>query len=251
MKIILRLYRSHDLDLIYLAHNEDFSMCGVAKYCLEAFADGKACKIAFPKGKIESYIDKNSYSYIITLNDDKDQKIIKLIESIKYRQRNGFIKNLIRSYLEAPFTLAYLTDSDYVNTGNKAFEQLVSWECIVAPPKKKRRDKTSKNSEEAETKSLANKQGKQRTGKKKNAIEALGSALLTAREDDKGLLSKTESTGEKTADTKTGSVMFPAPDTQKLEPVIEAARKPDEGSDDNAGGGFDLDNALSSMMNEY
>lgn len=249
MKLFIRLYKHHDQDLICLAHNEDFSMSGVVKYCLEAFADGKACKIAFPKGKIEPYIEKNTYSYNITLNEEKDQKIINLIQDVKDHQRNGFVKNLIRGYLEAPFTLAYLNNKQYVNDGNKAFEHLVSWENIATPPKKRKRGITNATSE---TKKPAETQTKQKARKKKNAIEALGSALLTAREEDINLLSNTESISKKPVEAKSGSVMFPVSKTKHdLEPVLEAAKKTDDGSDDNAGGGFDLDNALSSMMQEY
>ena len=114
-KILMRLYRIHDLDLITFiqTHELDFPK---AVYCsLKAFTKGETFVIKIPpKRDIDKeLILKRNYTYIIYLDEDKDKKEIILLEKIAKGNRNNFLKNLLRLYLCNPMSELFLVDEKY------------------------------------------------------------------------------------------------------------------------------------------
>ena len=64
MEIMVRLYRQFDLDLIYLAHYDDFSFVRTAKSCIRAYATQKSFRISLPEGRLASGSNaKTTYEY--------------------------------------------------------------------------------------------------------------------------------------------------------------------------------------------
>ena len=111
-KILMRLYRIHDLDLITFiqTHELDFPK---AVYCsLKAFTKGETFVIKIPPKRDinKELILKRNYTYIIYLDEDKDKKEIILLEKIAKGNRNNFLKNLLRLYLCNPMSELFLVD---------------------------------------------------------------------------------------------------------------------------------------------
>ncbi len=237
MKITVRLYRQYDLDLIYMSHYDDFSVAKTAKACLQAYGSGNAFRIAPPVGILSSGSeDKTTYEYHITLDEKKDASAIKLLRSVRERQKNSFIKNLMRGYLAAPFAEAYLKDEKFIERGNEAFlsKQQSDLE-VLKSPKKDPNNVTHhlKGKLPAERATKPEEKVTKKHVNKKNAITELGEAMITSKKDDE--LPENE---KKT----TGSVLFPE------------GRPSDHGTSETLpkdDGGFDLFETIDSMTKNY
>lgn len=101
------IYKMHDYDLMeYDASlrnknlgNAKISFAGVMKGILENYVRGTPFKVP----QIKQYSDDKlcSKRYIrFTLDEKTDADIIKVLDSVKSRQINSFLKNLLRRYLE-------------------------------------------------------------------------------------------------------------------------------------------------------
>lgn len=118
MRVTVRLYRIHDLDLITFIelHKLNFQK---AMYCaLTSFTNGELFFIEIPPKRDE---DKQLnlrrvYTMVLTLDEKKDKNTILLLKKINDGRRNNFLKNLLRLYLCNPMSENFLVDekdSDY------------------------------------------------------------------------------------------------------------------------------------------
>lgn len=266
MQITLRLYRQFDMDLIYLAHYEDFSMIKVAKGCISAYANNAAFRVAFPCGRLVSGSeDKTTYVYTFCLKEDEDATSINFLKEVRRHHRNSFIKNLIRGYLVAPFTFPYLRNNAAVALGNDAFDCLTPSRMIIKPPRKlKKKDILYKSEqtipEKNDTKkaSITNSNSPKTTGRKKKALDALGDILIPPRKEDASITMHLKPDNSDSgqfpsldASSENESVINNTPDItgSKLPPPIipVGINEGDEGDSDS----FDLFEAVSEMMTEY
>lgn len=113
MKVTLRLYRQHDLDLITLYRHPSFSLPIAMKTALCAYVRNERFHIRqpepfqLPNEKISKIIQMHIY-----LNETKDKDVIKWIKGVKEGFRNSVLKNIIRSYLVAPCVYSYASSFD-------------------------------------------------------------------------------------------------------------------------------------------
>lgn len=112
MKIKMRLYRQHDLDLIGLYINPNFSFRLVAKQALISYVRNvpfviDAPKPVYPKRKISRIIQTT------ILVDDQDEDVTDWIIKTKPGYRNSLIKNVIRGYISSPNVFLYHDISNF------------------------------------------------------------------------------------------------------------------------------------------
>lgn len=113
----MRLYRRHDLDLLFLYDNPNFNFQKKVKYVLKDFVknngfNNKTVSIEIPPYDVNTcnYTDLRGYVQIhIYLSPQKDKDIINFIKSIKTGFRNSTVKNIFRNYLSRPAVYATLT----------------------------------------------------------------------------------------------------------------------------------------------
>ena len=97
MQITMRLYRQHDMDLLNIYYNKAFPFTTEIKNALRAYKEKQDYKIPVNnipiqfKGYVKSHILIH-----INLNPKKESDIIELLSQIQARQRNAFIKAVLR-----------------------------------------------------------------------------------------------------------------------------------------------------------
>lgn len=114
VRITLRLYRMHDLDIITFVetHKLDFRK---AMYCaLKAFSKGEVFVIDIPPKREEgSELDlRRVYSLMMYLDTERDKEVIEMLSKIKEGCRNNFMKNLLRLYLCHPMSEVFLNHEE-------------------------------------------------------------------------------------------------------------------------------------------
>lgn len=107
MKVILRLYRQHDLDLLYLHRSKEFSMQKNVKRALRAYINGQSLNIPTPNVTFDKTLPKLSQFHIV-LSEEEDKDIIQWLETISKGYRNSLIKNILRHYMSNIMLTPYL-----------------------------------------------------------------------------------------------------------------------------------------------
>lgn len=110
MKITMRLYRIHDLDLLYLYKLPDFSIQKAIKNALKAYISGQDLTIDYPTTD-DLLLPKTAMIHIY-LSEKKDAEIIAWLKNISKGYRNSLLKNIVRSYLKEPGIEPYLLDNN-------------------------------------------------------------------------------------------------------------------------------------------
>lgn len=114
MKIRVRLYHYHDLDLVSLYREGRISISKAIKCTLKAFAQKKYMQLEVGSKKCEKTA-KPVYMFNVILNEEKDQDAIELLNKIENGYRNNFIKQLLREYL------CFTIPDCYTSSENKSY----------------------------------------------------------------------------------------------------------------------------------
>lgn len=122
MKKKMRLYKTHDMDLISIYKNRKINFQKFLKECLRNVAAGKRPHYYIPENNITSEDIKHVYQIIFYLDEKEDADIIKFLDDAKNRQTNSLIRSVIRSCVVAPL---------YFN----CLEHPMCYECKDAPEK--------------------------------------------------------------------------------------------------------------------
>ncbi len=117
MKVSVRIYRQHDLDLIALYRNKKYHIGREMKKCLIAYAKGEM--YVPPEVSMDDVISGYVPTYYvihIELNDKKPDEAaaIELIKHIKNGYKCSFMKALFRSSILYLPLLAYSDDSGFI-----------------------------------------------------------------------------------------------------------------------------------------
>lgn len=154
MRVTMRLYKMHDLDLIALYQNKSFHFTKAVYSCLSSLVRGHPFWIEEP----EFCVDFEHTSKIIQIAliiPDNDKEVINLLHNVKRGIRNSYIKNLMRSFILRPNLNVYyekeiqepssLTDREYRefprrNQGKKRKEKTESIETMLKNQEKKRKE---------------------------------------------------------------------------------------------------------------
>lgn len=101
MNKTFRLHRQHDMDLIALYRSEDFNFTKELKKALIAYAnDLPYTPPPFEDTLTAGYVG-TSITFHISLSptDEKQKRVLDLLDDIRYGYGNSFVKALFRSYL--------------------------------------------------------------------------------------------------------------------------------------------------------
>lgn len=116
MKITVRLYRTTDLDLIGLACADGMSVSKELKKCLVSFVRGMPYSINLNPIDVSSIImTKKAITLQFYLEPKSYNDVIIWLKTLRTRQRNSFLKNLLRSSLPCPYLYMYQTNPTLVN----------------------------------------------------------------------------------------------------------------------------------------
>lgn len=111
MRITIRLYKRHDLDLLTLYCLEEYNFKEIFKESIRAYINNKPLKNTIPQAESECvYKMPTKVSFHIHLNTN-DKDLIKFVNSITKGRRNNILKNVFRNTLP-PVVTPYLTPSE-------------------------------------------------------------------------------------------------------------------------------------------
>lgn len=118
MRIEIKLYSYHDMDLVGLYKTGQVVFPETTKQVLDAYAKKEAFRVRLQKvnyKRLAKYPDdsyRKYYHYYVTLDEHKDAAAITLLNSITPGCRNSFIKVVLRQYLCGVLLSAYSTDGN-------------------------------------------------------------------------------------------------------------------------------------------
>lgn len=104
LKIIMRLYRQHDLDLIYLYKLHGFSLQAAIKTAINAYVSNSNAIIdipVYPNPPNKIHLPKQ-IQFHVYLSEKNDYGAIQWISRITKGYRNSVLKNLVRNYINSP-----------------------------------------------------------------------------------------------------------------------------------------------------
>ena len=108
LKLTVRIYKRHDLDLMYLyKQNSELDFRECLKTTLKGYINNQPVKNSIPKGECNSVSSMpSSIQMHIMLDDKEDTEVLKWIKGITRGRRNNIIKNIFRNSfppIEAPY----------------------------------------------------------------------------------------------------------------------------------------------------
>ena len=144
MKYTVRFYRVHDLDLVTYIESHQFNLMHAMYSALTALSKGESFIIQFPPLRETSELNSELkmprvYTRTLTLDDETDAELIKMIGKITPGYRNSFFKSVLRLYLCYPVPEKFMlnaSDSEYFQT---KFMNLRAGKRIVQAGKMKAR----------------------------------------------------------------------------------------------------------------
>ena len=149
MKVIVRIYKRHDMDLVALYKTPQYSLYKAIYNAMKSYVTGQTYLIKIPQNTIDMSKDnfKSHYQMIFNLNDTKDADIIQWLKGIKKGHRNIAIKSLIRGCLIGPtvFACETATNANLINAGycNNLYDLLPSDTLKEFPLRKKKKNKSA------------------------------------------------------------------------------------------------------------
>lgn len=110
---MVRLAGIHDADLINLARNYDIGVKNFFKECLLNYVQKIEIIYDLPKPTgNEEELNKISFQIEFDDNNPEEAKVIRLLDSIKGRYKNTFIKNTVRLFVKVPVTTFFIDDPE-------------------------------------------------------------------------------------------------------------------------------------------
>lgn len=136
---MMRLYRQHDLDLIYLYKHPDFSLQSAVKSAIAAISNNKQTPfIEIPPNEPQSNLTlPKQVQFHVYLSEKDDADMIKWILNITKGYRNSVLKNLIRHYVSQPALTPFLINTSLL------FQQRTSNEDTKKTPNKQPKEETN------------------------------------------------------------------------------------------------------------
>lgn len=150
MKIRIRLYHYHDLDLVSLYREGRISIPKAVKLTLNAFARKRYVRLETVDKKCEK-IAKPVYMFNIILDEKKDKDAIDLLNKIDKGYRNNFIKQLLRVYLCFVLPGCYTAQENLRYFAEREKGIFGEREVVPAPVSRYVREKTSEQKRVAES----------------------------------------------------------------------------------------------------
>jgi len=151
--LAIRLYKQHDMDLILLYKNKNFSFSKAMKSALRAYAEGTP--LFFLPPALDEIGEINTvYRISISLKEPEDNDIIKMLEETKALSKNAAAKSILRGCIIGSFAYGCMSlqkYKEYTETIHEAIKTSagIPQAFIVEAPKKgKNRTKNSATKKE-------------------------------------------------------------------------------------------------------
>ena len=148
-KYTIRLYRSHDVDLLMM-EQRGVNLMAAAKIALTAICRGEYFIIETPPPADVGYVEFEPYYVrILLLDPEKDDEEIAFLKSVHNGGKNNLIKNILRLYLFTPYNTRFLGTMDDADIMEAYFEPMREQVGVRACPealykrKKKRKPRAS------------------------------------------------------------------------------------------------------------
>lgn len=151
MNITIRLYRTHDPDLISLYKNPAFSFEDVLIHILNGYVEKKPIYFYVPTVfPMDMSVIPHSIMIHLHLDEEQHTKIINFINTLKKGYRNSFFKNILRSSLITINYYPYIdidSDKDQITEINTFIKKNITEykKVYISPPKRKRGKKKKEN----------------------------------------------------------------------------------------------------------
>jgi len=138
--LAIRLYKQHDMDLILLYKNRNFSFTKAMKRALHAYAEGTP--LFFLPPALDDISELNTvYRISISLKEPEDNAIIKLLDETKTLSRNAAAKSILRGCMIGSFAYGCMSSKKYMEYTESIHEAIktsvgIPQAFIVEGPKK-------------------------------------------------------------------------------------------------------------------
>ena len=134
-KIILRLYRQHDMDLLLLYKNKNFGFAKAVKHALHAYI-AKEPFLFYPPETVDihNFKFKSVYKTTIFLTEGKDDDIIEFKKKVKDLHLNIAVKSILRGSMVGPYVYGcFKSDDDRIACEN-IYEKIREKDELSVPP---------------------------------------------------------------------------------------------------------------------
>lgn len=141
-KITMRLHKIHDLDLISLYKNPEYSLEDILITALRAFIHNEPVYFYVPSlYPMNLSVIPNSIMLHLSLDEEKDEDIIEFLSHVKEGYRNSFLKNMVRGCMVGSNIYPYIdTSSVNIKTiSNYVKKETEEYDKVLISPNKKRR----------------------------------------------------------------------------------------------------------------
>ncbi len=142
-KLVIRLYRWHDMDLIMLYRNKNFSFGSAVKASLKAYANGDPLYFLPPPPDSEPKDLPPNYRILVTLDEDKDADILTMLKKTKDRHMNAAIKSILRGSMLGSYAYGCMRGKRFTGETEDAGNEMWAYgtippEYVSLPPAKNR-----------------------------------------------------------------------------------------------------------------
>ena len=120
MKLIMRLYRRHDMDLLLLHKTKGFSVQKAVKKALYihlGLTDDTYIDYPSVCESLEGFRSVAQLHLTLRENNELDEVVAKFINDIPKGYRNSYCKNLLRYYLKQPKQFMYSENKIFIGKG--------------------------------------------------------------------------------------------------------------------------------------
>lgn len=114
-RVVMRIYRRTDYDLLSLMMDESFVFGQLVKEILVSYANNEIFLINIPTNVGRNISDKvlsRRVDFTLNEKDKREAKAIKLLDKIRLKKKNDFLKNLMRGYLSGPVVSSYFANDE-------------------------------------------------------------------------------------------------------------------------------------------
>lgn len=120
-RMTVRIYKRHDLDLMYLffVESEGFNFQESLKIVLKDYIKGKRSKLSVPEGMCPAVDELPPHKQLhINLDAKADKDIINWKKSITKGRQNNLVKNIYRNAFP-PIEIPYKSESEHYKINYK------------------------------------------------------------------------------------------------------------------------------------
>ena len=109
IRLTMRLYKRHDIDLLCIYMQPNHSLQHTIKRAVLAYINGENIKLTYPcsSSLIADLPSTAQFHLYLSSRSEDDLKIINFISNIPPGFKNSFLKNITRYYFSAPVNFSF------------------------------------------------------------------------------------------------------------------------------------------------